>query len=510
MKIADVPYVVVQAGGPGTRMQHHTWNKPKCLISVGGQPMLYHLFQAFPNSHFLVIGDYLFERLQSFITSNPPGVDVSLVRAGGKGTAAGICAALEHVGDDQPFALVWSDLLVHGVPDAVVTEAPVVGLSRSFPCRWSMRPDGELLEESSDERGVAGFFAFPDKGWLADLPDRGEFVRWMSGQKWALDEAFLDDVQEIGVLPALEEALHSATWSRFFNDVDMGDDVVTKRPRAASHAHLIADEISWYDSCRVMGFDRTPEIIGRRPLRMKRILGRHAFEMADEPRAVRAKALQDVFDTFDRLHSLEDGAPDVDAMTDVYVAKTIDRVRQVRGLLPHVDRPEVIVNGRRCRNPFAPGQEAALGEICAHLPTACDRFVVVHGDPTFSNMLFDDQNRCWLIDPRGYFGQVKLFGDARYDWAKLYYSVVGDYDMFNRRRFTLRVGDDQVGMDVESNGWRDLQPMFEERFGPDGLRELQLIHALIWLSLSGYVKDDLDSVLGAFYHGLWWLEEATR
>jgi len=257
-----------------------------------------------------------------------------------------------------------------------------------------------------------------------------------------------------------------------------------------------------------MGFDRVPKLLGRRPMRMARIKGRHAFDMADAPRGQRAAALEDVFATFDRLHALDSGPADRDAMTDVYVAKTIDRVRQVRGLLPHVDAPEVIINGRRCANPFAPGQEARLGEICAHLPEGCDRFQVIHGDPTFSNMLFDADNRAWLIDPRGYFGHVKLFGDARYDWAKLYYSVVGDYDMFNRRRFTLRVGEDQVGIDVDSNGWRDLRPMFEERFGRDGLRDLELLHALIWLSLSGYVKDDLDSVLGAFYLGLWWLEEA--
>ena len=35
---------------------------------------------------------------------------------------------------------------------------------------------------------------------------------------------------------------------------------------------------------------------------------------------------------------------------------------------------------------------------------------------------------------------------------------------------------------------------------------IDVIHALIWLSLSGYVRNDLDSVLGAFYNGLYYLE----
>ncbi|SDG49209.1 NTP transferase domain-containing protein [Roseospirillum parvum] len=508
MEIKDIGHVVVQAGGPGTRMQHHTWNKPKCLISVGGRPILYHLFAAFPGARFTVIGDYLFERLQSYLAANPPGVEVTLVRTTDKGTAAGVAAALDQVPDGAPLALVWSDLLVHAAPRGTVGTAPVVGLSRSFPCRWSMGADGGLVEESSERRGVAGFFAFPDKSWLAGVPARGEFVRWLSGQGWALGETFLDEVQEIGVLPALEEALHSATWSRFFNEVTLGETEVVKRPRAASHARLIDDEIGWYDSVRVLGFDRAPRVLGRRPLRLQRIDGRHAFELGELPRARRAAILGDVFATFERLHGLEGGAADRDALTDVYVVKTLDRVRQVGGLIPHLEVPEVRINGRLCANPFAPGREGRMAELAAPLLADCAAFRVIHGDPTFSNMLIDGEDKAWLIDPRGSFGQVRLFGDPRYDWAKLYYSVVGDYDMFNRRRFTLKVAPEGVEIDLASNGWADLKPMFTERFGTDGQRQLDLLHALIWLSLSGYVRDDLDSVLGAFYLGLWWLEGA--
>lgn len=37
--------------------------------------------------------------------------------------------------------------------------------------------------------------------------------------------------------------------------------------------------------------------------------------------------------------------------------------------------------------------------------------------------------------------------------------------------------------------------------------QVKFIHALIWLSLSTYAWDDYDSVCGAFYNGLFYLEE---
>jgi uncharacterized membrane protein len=47
--------------------------------------------------------------------------------------------------------------------------------------------------------------------------------------------------------------------------------------------------------------------------------------------------------------------------------------------------------------------------------------------------------------------------------------------------------------------------IFADYFGEDKAR-IEILHGLIWLALSGYVKDDIDSVIGSFYLGLYWLE----
>ena len=46
-------YIIVQAGGKGTRICYLTKNKPKALVSVDNLPMLFHLFRQFPDKKFI-------------------------------------------------------------------------------------------------------------------------------------------------------------------------------------------------------------------------------------------------------------------------------------------------------------------------------------------------------------------------------------------------------------------------------------------------------------------------
>ena len=38
-------------------------------------------------------------------------------------------------------------------------------------------------------------------------------------------------------------------------------------------------------------------------------------------------------------------------------------------------------------------------------------------------------------------------------------------------------------------------------------RQIKILHAIIWLSLTTYAWQDYDSICGAFYNGLYYLEE---
>ena len=156
------------------------------------------------------------------------------------------------------------------------------------------------------------------------------------------------------------------------------------------------------------------------------------------------------------------------------------------------------INGKYCKNIFYNIDK--LEEIILHHKPRT--FSLIHGDCTFSNIMLRDDDTPVLIDPRGYFGNLQNYGDEAYDWAKLYYSVIGNYDQFNLKRFKLLIEKNEVKVEVESNGFEELESMFfSELEGIVDKKIVKLLHALIWLSLSTYAWEDYDSVCGAFYLG---------
>jgi hypothetical protein len=55
---------------------------------------------------------------------------------------------------------------------------------------------------------------------------------------------------------------------------------------------------------------------------------------------------------------------------------------------------------------------------------------LIHGDIHLGNILLDENDHMYFIDPRGYFGESKRFGPYEYDYAKLLFGLSG-YSVFD-------------------------------------------------------------------------------
>ena len=104
-------YIVVQAGGKGTRLKYLTENKPKALVPVDNLPMLFHLFRKYPDKRFVIIADYKKEVMRNYLEAFAD-VKYQIVEASGTGTCAGVKQALDLIPENQSFMLVWSDLIL--------------------------------------------------------------------------------------------------------------------------------------------------------------------------------------------------------------------------------------------------------------------------------------------------------------------------------------------------------------------------------------------------------------
>lgn len=494
-------YIVVQAGGKGTRLETLTTNKPKALVPVDNLPMIFHLFKKYPAAKFKIIADYQKDTLKRYLKAFAT-VDYEVVDADKKGTCSGIADALKSLPDSTPFMLIWCDLILSnfGMPENVTHN--YIGISKDFECRWSY-VDGAFKQEASKENGVAGLFLFKDKAQIADVPSEGEFVKWLATKNLAFERLNMYGGLEIGTMLSYFQNELNKPKCRPFNKMEFKGDIVLKYPLDEQGRKLAADEIAWYKKVTELGYTNIPKIYGYDPLVMEKIKGENIFAYAFLTKGFKRALLTKIVDALKRLHTL---MPPIEANVEDcesnYITKTFDRLDKVRDLVPFAADKTVVINNKKCANIFAV-KDRIIADMRAMYPS---KFYLTHGDNTFHNMMIETNGvRPILLDPRGYFGKTKFYGDVDYDWAKLYYSVVGDYDQFNRKNFSLEIHDDSVDLEIVSNNWKDVEEDFFALTGADR-RKIKLLHAIIWLSLTTYAWEDYDAICGAFYKGLYELQ----
>ena len=491
-------YIVVQAGGKGSRLGHLTANKPKALVPVENLPMLFHLFKKFPDKKFIIIADYHKEVLRSYLESFA-SVEYQIVDAEGTGTCSGVKQAINLIPNNKVFMLIWSDLILPNDFVLPTDSSNYIGISQTFPCRWSYQ-DEEFVEEPSEKYGVAGMFVFQNKAILEKVPQSGELVRWISQQGIEFKTAGLAGTREFGILAEYEKL--AVEKSRPFNKIIFDEETVTKESVDKQGDLLAKRERNWYEFAMSQGINALPKVYSLEPLKIERIKGKNIYECEALSREEKEKILEKLVNALNELHALKTFETDTFSVRDAYYSKTIDRIQKVRDLIPFADQKTITINGKKCRNIFFYKREfeRLLDNI------KCEDFSFLHGDCTFSNLMLRESGEPVFIDPRGYFGFTELYGDSNYDWAKLFYSIVGNYDQFNLKRFTMSLSENAVDLTIKSNNWEDLEEKFFELTGVDK-QTIKLLHAVIWLSLTTYAWQDYDSVCGSFYNGLYYLEE---
>lgn len=497
----SIDYIIVQAGGKGSRMEKLTRNKPKALVPINNLPMIFHLFKKFSDKKFIIIGDYKFDVLKKYLDVFAQ-VDYQLVPVTGyKGTCAGLADALTFIPENDSFMLTWCDLVLSDEYILPEKNANYIGISKDFPCRWKYE-DGIFEEESSSEFGVAGHFIFQNKSLLSDVPRDGEFVRWLKKKNIFFTELSLYKTKEYGLISEWNKL--PTLRCRPFNEIVVDGDRLIKRGIDEQGLSLAQREIAWYKKMQNYHFKNLPTIYSYDPLTMERIDGKNIYEYGNLSFDAKKRILVQVVDCLKQVHSLESIVSDYDSYYDAYIGKTFNRLNKIKFLVPFASEKYIIINGKRCRNIFF------CKDDVVELVNKCfpEEFYLIHGDCTFSNMMLRKDNEPVLIDPRGYFGTTELYGDACYDWVKLYYSLYSNYDQFNLKRFDVYIGENEVSLNIKSNNWEELEETFFELLhGEVSKKQMKLFLAIIWLSLTTYAWEDYDSICGAFYNGLLYLEE---
>jgi hypothetical protein len=113
--------------------------------------------------------------------------------------------------------------------------------------------------------------------------------------------------------------------------------------------------------------------------------------------------------------------------------------------------------------------------------------------------LIDANNKVWFIDPRGYFGDTKLFGPKEYDIGKIVYSLSG-FDEINNNQNHFFTIDENNNISVNINNNIDNYIDLFDKYDRNILINMTILH---WFGLTDYSKNNIHKCISSYYYGIY-------
>jgi hypothetical protein len=176
-----------------------------------------------------------------------------------------------------------------------------------------------------------------------------------------------------------------------------------------------------------------------------------------------------------------------EAMQEIYVKKTIERLKLLKEdpAFSCFFENDITVNNKRYHS---------LNWYLERLPSVIEnqvivnsnvKFNVIHGDLCFSNILLENNyGFLRIIDPRGKFGSFDIYGDSRYEIAKLLHSIEGKYDFIIEDMFDINVVDNNINFTIGKDT-RMIQGVFRDVFKSKLSEDdsVNIIESMLFLSM---------------------------
>lgn len=394
------------------------------------------------------------------VTSSPDGLELG----------AAIFYALGRIGfEDRPLRVLHGDTLVTGIDLDAEDSLGVAPGADGY--RWAtVRLDEdriasvtqpEVMAEAGERLRLTGWFAFASVARLARALalSRGDFFDALN--RYAAETRCTPQIAgrwyDFGHVQTFFRSRRAMTTERAFNSLQIGDTVVRKR--SADEGKLRAEALWLADAPAAVrpyiarltdqGEDERGFYYETEYEHMPTLAELFVFGRLAEPAWRRVLSSCKAF--MDAAADQAPPAPQPDVMQRLAVGKTEQRLAQ----FARTDGLDLDA-GNRLNGAPAPSFRRCLEDVAAVLRTDPPRPALMHGDFCFSNILYNVRTeRVRLLDPRGAVDErgPSLYGDARYDAAKLMHSIRGRYDQIIAGRCAAaRSGANQFSIEFPDDG----------------------------------------------------------
>ena len=365
---------------------------------------------------------------------------------------------------DAPIQILHGDtLFIEGLtPDA---DRVWVSTAEDF-YSWGqvqLQTDGCVATAHTELRGqqsnvvLSGYFTFSQPRKLIASISKVDFDFVRGIADYATDQALtaepVEGWMDFGHLTSYYKSRARYTTERVFNSLSMSQNVLTK---SSGDVDKMRAEAAWMENLPTHLQCFAPKLLGKTlpgPADGPAVRASYALEylylstlselytFGDLPPGAWRLILSRCAGFLSRARETPPPATDLGALTarfsqQKYRDKLEQRLSQACREMEIDATLPMTLNGAG-----VPSLNAIAAEVAGAIPDAAAADIGVwHGDFCFSNIFYDFRSQQpKVIDPRGrdFDGIETIYGDCRYDVAKLLHSVIGRYDAIIARRYDL-------------------------------------------------------------------------
>lgn len=365
----------------------------------------------------------------------------------------------------------------------------------------------------NDKEALVGYYSFSDTKHLLDCCVKARLMfkkeistaLQMYQEKHSLKTKLIDDWYDLGHTSGLIKAKNILFSARDFNSitVETQKGLLTK---TSTKIQKLEDEALWYKNLPEELKILSPRLIGfskdiKSASLVQELYGYPSLQELYLSGEVNIEDWRYILEKLFELHKLFEDytTPNNEtALKWLYFDKTKERLNELEKQNTYwsnlINKDYEYINGKKFKSISALQKDI---ENFAVLLSKNGTQTIIHGDYCFSNILFDSGNYVFkLIDPRGRLNaEATIYGDPRYDIAKLRHSVVGLYDFIVQGLYEYK--ELKNGFEYKilaTNDYSILETIFDNCSKQNNFNttEIKFIEGLLFLSMIPLHKDDFN------------------
>ena len=535
--------LILSAGKIEKELESIFGSIPSGLIPLHGKPVIFRIIDKLLKEGFKKISittGFKKEILEKIISEQYEGrMKINFVTTSfEKPPGNSILTAIEKIQESKLLVILGDTLVENELSELIQKNNDFVLTSNNFeiPENWCVvtSKGGKLdlvfdkkkdLEKTDEQYALVGVYHFDDLTSLKhayakfnhqERIEISDLIKKYKEQK-VISAPICEQWYDAGHVENYFVSKQMLLKARYFNSLrfDRSLEIVTK---TSENAEKLIDEIEWYKQIPADLSKLIPKIIdfnqSKKPvLKLEYIKHPTLAELwlySDFSSKLWMEILEKLFEILNQFKK-HTNSVDVDDYDFIYKTKTENRINELissnESFKQMLKSDTLFINGKKYRNWSAIKEEIGLKtDELYHEKDNC----LIHGDLCFSNIFCSFKNKDFkLIDPRGRWGNG-MFGDLKYDVAKIRHSVVGGFDTItNGLCFASLTENNQITMKVfEPKNHQEVCKYLDELIQNQwNLDEIKLIEGLLFISMLPLHKDHFERQLALYSVGIQRLNE---